>query len=309
MKLPSTRTHKLAATLGLTLLILLAFGLTGFSIGHLSPPEAVSLAAPNLGEESPDQVNVIQNGGFEETNEDSDPPGLALHWNGYTNGRAVFGFYDEIWKEAVLNGEHAQLMEINGVEANVLDRVIAIHQTVDVNPNSQYDLTLYAIMRSQAPEIDRNNHEFEMHWGIDYTGEGNYDNVTEWHWMELTEQYRLGSSGEYPEDVPLFYETITGTVQSGDNSRITLFIRGLKKFSTGTEVNFDVDDVSLVGPPPGGAAPTATPTLEPGATPEMPTSGAISNSPTSAGAVLLGGLVLIVLGSSAAFNLLKRRGG
>jgi hypothetical protein len=145
-----------------------------------------------------------------------------------------------------------------------------------------------------------------MHWGVDYSGEGDYDNVTEWNLMPLTEQYRLGSSGTYPEDVPLHYEMVTGTIQTGDNHQITLFIRGLKKFPTGTEVNFNIDDVSLVGAA-SASVPTATPTLQPGSTPEMPTSGAITSGNTSVGAVLLGGLVLIVLGSTAAFNLFRKR--
>jgi hypothetical protein len=303
----STKTNKFMVTIGLAVLILLIFSLSGFSIANLNPDETVYLAGPNLGEESPDAVNVIQNGGFEEWDEDSDPPDVARYWGGYTNGRAEFGFYDEQWVEAVGNGEHAQLMEIDGVEPNILDRVIAVYQTVDVSPGSQYDLTLWAIMRTQAPEIDRNKHEVEMHWGVDYTGQGDYNNVTEWNHMPLTEQYRLGSSGEYPEDVPLFYEMITGTIQTGDSSQITLFIRGLKKFPTGTEVNFNVDDVTLVGAA-GAPAPTATPTLEPGATPDMPTSGAITSGNTSVGEVLLGGLVLIVLGSTAAFSLFRKNG-
>ena len=58
----------------------------------------------------------------------------------------------------------------------------------------------------------------------------------------------------------------------------------------------------------GAPAPTATPTLEPGATPDMPTSGAITSGNTSVGAVLLGGLVLIVLGSTAAFSLFRKNG-
>ena len=144
-------------------------------------------------------------------------------------------------------------MEIFQVEPNVLDRVIAIHQTVNVVPNVAYSLTINAILRSQTQAADRNKNEFEMHWGVDYAGEGNYENVEVWNRMLLTEQFRLGSTGEYPEDIPLFYETITGTIRTTNTNQITLFIRGLKKFPTGTEVNFDVDDVSLVvrlGPSP-----------------------------------------------------------
>jgi hypothetical protein len=151
-----------------------------------------------------------------------------------------------------------------------------------------------------------------MHWGVDFYGEGNYDNVEVWHLMPLTEQYRLGSTGEFPEDVPLFYEVITGTVFTTDTNKITLFIRGLKKFPTGTEVNFDLDDVSLVGPSPGAAQPDPTATPETPATPtpeenNLPTSGAILPKNISAGALALGGLILIVLGASAAAGLLYNR--
>jgi hypothetical protein len=309
---PSSKTKKVLAVIVLTALIFLAFSLSAFTISTITPDENLYLAIPNPGEETPaDQVNLIKNGGFEER--DSDPlNGVAIDWEPYTNGKATFGFYDETWPEAVFNGGHAQLMEIAFVEASVLDRVIAVHQTVDVNPNSQYELTVFAIMRSQAPAIDRNKSEFEMHWGVDFFGEGNYDNVEQWHLMPLTEQYRLGSSGEFPDDVPLAYEIITGTVFTTDTNKITLFIRGLKKFSTGTEVNFDIDDVSLVGPPAGSGQPASTPTPETSATPSpeennLPTSGAILPKNLSVGALALGGLVLIVLGASAAASLLYHR--
>ena len=132
--------------------------------------------------------------------------------------------------------------------------------------------------------------------------------------MPLKEQFRLGSAGEFPDVVPLTYEIITGTVFTTNTNKITLFIRGLKKFPTGTEVNFDLDDVTLVGPPPGAAAqPTATATSEtPAVTPtpeqnNLPTSGATLPQNVSAGALILGGMLLIVLGTSAAVALLYKR--
>lgn len=307
MMKPSAQTKKILTVIMLALLMLLAFGLSAFTIVTISPPENVYLAGPKLGEETPaEQVDLIKNGGFEEW--DSNPlHGVALNWESYTNERAVFGFYDETWPEAVHKGEHAQLMEINTVEGGFMERVIAVRQTVAVNPNSQYNLKLYAIMRTQAPANDRNNHEYEMHWGVDYYGEGNYDNVETWHWMPVQEQYRLGSTGEYPEDVPLFYEMITGTIFTTDTNEITLFIRGLKKFPTGTEVDFDVDDVSLVGPPPGvQPTPTPAPTPSPDDS-NLPTSGAILPKNISAGALALGGLIFVVLGASAAAGLLFKQ--
>jgi hypothetical protein len=287
-----------------------------------------SPGAENGPEVQPAEVveqNLIKNGDFEKPWEPLN--GVAPDWVPYHNGQAFFGWYDEQWLEAVHKGEHAQLMEIDETEADILDRVIAIHQTVDVVPNSEYQLTIYAIMRTDAPAELRNKSEYEMHWGIDKLGEGNYDNVEEWVHMPLTEQLRIGSNGTFPEDIPLFYERISDTVRTGpDTNRITLFIRGLKKFPTGTEVNFDVDDVSLVGPAPGTTviivpaqsdqsepAPTTPDTAETSdaAAPaeessSLPQSGATLTVPPSLGTFLIGGLILIVLGATATASLLLK---
>lgn len=201
-------------------------------------------------------VDVIRNGGFEDRGVNPDD-GIAADWQRYSNGFAEIGWYDERWPEAVRSGDHAQLMEIDYVTGGNFDRTIAIFQTVEVVPNSQYDLMLYAIMRSDAQQDDRNKGDYAMQWGVDPFGQGIIDNVEQWVDMPLTEQLRIGSNGQSPDNKPLVYEEVGGIILTGpENNRITLFIRGVKKFPTGTEINFDVDDVSLVGPiPPLVAAP------------------------------------------------------
>lgn len=274
----------------------------------------------------PEAVDVIKNGDFEKPWEFMN--GVAPDWNGYHNGQAHFGWYEETWAEAVRKGQgHAQLMEIFQVEANVLDRVIAVYQTVDVAPNAEYDLTIYAIMRTDAPEPLRNKSEYEMHWGIDPWGEGNYDNVEQWNLMPLNEQNRIGSTAPYPEDIPLVYERITSTIRTGPNTNsLTLFIRGLKKFPNGTEVNFDVDDVSLIGPAPNAVIPAAQgsqnqdasaefapdETTSPESAPAedvsaMPATGATLTLGASVGTFVLGGLVLVIITTAAAAHLLEKR--
>ena len=251
----------------------------------------------NGGEEgdSSEPVDVIRNGGFELR--DSDPMnGVALEWTAFDNGQAFYGWYDETWPEAVHSDEHAQLMEIYLIQGDFLDRVIAIHQTVEVTPHSTYDLSLQAMMRSDADEGYRDASEFEMSWGVDYSGEANFDNVGDWVAMPLTEQARLGSHNKFPDDKPLFYETITGTVRTTDSPRITLFIRGLKKFPNPTEILFDVDQVSLIGPVGGGGAP-------PEDEPNLPMSGANLPQYNSVGTVIFGGVVLVLLGISATAGL------
>ena len=297
----SPNARKFLVTILLTLFVLAAFAVSGFTIAGVDGQTAQKLP-PNQGPGDGDElVDVIVNGDFEKPWEPLN--GVAPDWEPFSNGQAAFGWYDEQWLEAVRTGEHAQLMEIFMVEASVQSRVIAIQQTVDVAPESTYDLEFYAIMRTQAPPSDRNRDEFEMHWGIDPLGEGDYENVETWNLIPLEEQFRLGSAGEYPDDLPLFYEVVTGTVETADSNRITLFIRGLKKFSTGTEVNFDVDDVSLIGPPPD----TEPPAPDIVSDSSMPDTGAALPKNVSGGALALSGLVLVVLGTTAAAVLLRNR--
>jgi hypothetical protein len=317
MSKPSSKTSKVLAIIVLTFFIFSAFILSGFTVSTIdSQQQDQPFAMPPLdgggtgqetdgsGQQSPppQPVDLIKNGGFElPWTEDA----VAPEWEGYRNGQAWASWYKETWPEAIHNGEQAQLMEIFQVEPNILDRFIAIYQTVDVAPNSKYDLTFYAIMRSQVQAQDRNKFEFEMNWGVDYFGEGNFENVEDWVYIPLEEQFRLGSTGQYPEDVPLHYQIVTGTIYTKDMDKITLFIRGWKKFPTGAEVNFDVDDVSLVGPAPGAPRPGPTVVITP--QPSMPVTGTTSTRNVSGGVLALGGLVLIVLGASAAAALLKQR--
>ena len=118
------------------------------------PPAALPPA------QGPGEVDVIRNGGFEG---EFVREGVGEEWAPYTNGQAFVGWYDEQWPEAVFAGEHAQLMEINEVDGNVNDSIIAIFQTVDVVPNSVYNLTIHAIMRTDAIETERNEFEYENH--------------------------------------------------------------------------------------------------------------------------------------------------
>jgi hypothetical protein len=260
-------------------------------------------------EPEPPGVNVIRNGDFEIPWPEREA--TAPEWEGYDNGRAHFAWYEELWPEAVHRGARSQLMEIWEHEPNVLDRVITIQQTVNVVPNSEYYLRLYAILRTDADPELRNQNEIEMHWGIDPFGEGRYENVVTWVPMGLTEQNRLGSTAEYPDDLPLVYEKITSTVTISDSNRVTLFIRGLKKFPNNVEVNMNIDDVELIGPDPAApvvviqAAPATeideaqsedTPTE---ADTGLPSSGSVLTRSASVGMVFLGGLVLIIAGTAA----------
>ncbi len=308
---PALKTSKLLGVIPLALFILVAFGISGFTLAERFD-EPVGQAAP-VGQEL---VNAIRNGDFEE-NPKSD---VAKYWEPYSNGGAHFGWYLEQWPEAVHSGQSAQLMEIFRVETFKPNRVMAIYQTVNVVPNSAYSLTVHALMRSDAPEADRNQGEYSMAWGVDYTGEGKYYKVEEWVEMPLEEQRRLGSGGPPNDNDGLFYERITGTVLTRDSGQLSLFIRGVKIEPTGTEVNFNVDDVSLIGPypppppPPQPAAPVGEPAVVPvtgvfiptDKEADLPDAGAVLPKGISIGVLILGGLVLVVAGIRAVGTLLDR---
>jgi hypothetical protein len=257
----SSKSNRILLTLALALFILSAFIISGFTLVDSSrQPVSGPASFQNL-------TNPIRNGDFEQ----NPASNVATYWQPYSNGQAHFGWYDEKWAEAVHSGYHSQLMEIFQVENYAPDRVIGIYQTVDVAPGMVYSLTMFALMRTDAPIELRNKGQYSMSWGVDYSGQGKYHLVQTWVPMTLTEQLRIGSntvSGDEPGH--LFFELITGTIYTANNNKLTLFIRGVKHEPTGTEVNFNVDDVSLLGPYPPPPTPTPTPTVTP-TFPPLPT--------------------------------------
>jgi hypothetical protein len=296
MKEPLHNLGKVLATVVIALVMLLALALSGFTMTRLDD----QASSPLLPDRMPARqlTNVIRNGDFEQ-NPRAD---VATYWEPFDNGSAHFSWYLEQWPEAVHSGRSAQLMEIHEVYGYKPGRIMGIYQTVDVVPNSIYNLTIHALMRSDAPESDRNKGDYAMRWGVDYGGSDKYFRVENWITMPLTEQLRLGSAGQAGEAQHLFYERITGQIFTGDSRRITLFITGEKVTFSGTEVNFNIDDVSLIGPypvapPPGAELNGATQEVIPASLPRD----------ISIGVVGLGGLVVVVIGLAATANLLTRR--
>jgi hypothetical protein len=260
----------------------------------------------------PQLVNVIKNGDFEKPWHPR--KGIADDWNIYDNGRAHFGWYDEQWLEAVHNGKHAQLMEIKEVDTNAPNRVMAIYQTVTVEPNSVYELSFYAILRSDEPEGARNQGYYQLHWGVDPWGHEWYDNVTEWREVELEEQSRLGSEGPAHDRLRLRYTHITQTIQTGDSNKITLYIRAQKEIPNEMELNYDIDDVSLTGPyltPEQLRArllqsQPVTPTESMTDTPIIPGAGGVLPGSPIGGRFFAGLLLLMVLGAAGAASSLRK---
>ncbi len=341
-----TQTNKFTAATLLTVSICLALLISAATIHSLKAQEGGTPTPVPTPTRAYPLVNAVKNGDFEifSTGNNNLGNAVADHWLPYDNDGAHFAWYDEQWSEAVHSGNHSQLMEIFRVESFKPERVMAIYQTVEVIPHMDYVLTLHALMRSDGHISERNEGFYAMHWGIDGQGRGKYYFVDNWVEMEVDEQQRLGSSGPQDDNTHLYFQRFVYTINTGNSNKLTLFIRGMKVEPTGTELNMNIDDVSLLGPyvpptptftpsPTFTRYPTATATPTPTETPPPPTSaalpvtgndqkveakpagvdktlpdaGGILSQNISTGALLLGGLILIVLGAVAANNLLKHR--
>ena len=147
-----------------------------------------------------------------------------------------------------------------------------------------------------------------------------YDYNKPHSWGEEPPDEKLRDSNGMPprDDGHLFFQRIfTNVIRTDNTNKLTLFIRGLKIEPTGTEVNFNIDGVSLIGPyfppPDDDATPTTNgaPQAIPAALPasadnSLPDAGATLPQDISSGALALGGLALIVLGASAVNGLLQK---
>jgi hypothetical protein len=250
---------------------------------------------------------VIVNGGFEQGFLPGQ--GVGVGWGRFQNGNVFAGWYDDTWAKVVYEGDHAQLLElVNAQEAN---RYAGIFQPVNVVPNTNYLLTLHGLVRSDSGSPEASNFGFRLQYGIDYTGGADWQSANI-SWIELPwdDQPRTDPKGENQYRM----ETFTATVRTQSN-RLTLFIRGLKKWPDAVEGNYDIDGVSLVGlqpgtqPPPTQVPPTQPPGGQPTATavPGMPVTGnafAFLENPV---VVVPSIALLIVLIGGAAWGLTRRR--
>ena len=210
------------------------------------------------------EQNVVRNGDFESllwTKRDS----VAPYWETYNNGHAEFTWLREEWPEAIHAGKQSQMLGIRLVPSDVTTRTIGIHQTIEVLPNSTYNLSFYALMRSDLSWEEFNKGLYNLYWGIDYSGQKQATNVKAWYRVPLNEQPRIGSNrhgaGTYYQR-RLQFQRVYGSISSGNSDKLTLFILGTKNDVNGPEVNFNIDDVALFGPNPN-YVPPPPPTPDP----------------------------------------------
>ena len=202
------------------------------------------LPAPAFSQQAADVQNLVQNGDFE-AGFQSDF-GVGRGWFAFSNGDAAVGWSADTWDKVVPAGQTAQLIEINS--ATEQNRYAGIFQTIPVVPGQQYKLTLKGLIRSSEGDINRSNYGYRLQYAIDYSGGTAWELLSDDTWQELPwdEQAAFDpESGEY--QIETYSTTITAT---GDH--LTLFIRGWKKWINNGVGLYNLDEISLLGPPPQG---------------------------------------------------------
>lgn len=199
---------------------------------------------PAFSQDDTEFQNVVVNGGFEAGFQEGF--GVGYGWGAFSNGNATVGWNGDTWDKVVAAGKHAQMIEIgNAAEMN---RYAGIYQTVTVVPDRQYRLTIQGLIRSTEGDINLSDYGYRLQYGLDYDGGTAWELLGDDAWVELPwdeQPLQAPAGGLYR--LEKFETTITAR-----SNKLTLFIRGWKKWVNNGSAIFDLDEISLVGPAPDG---------------------------------------------------------
>jgi hypothetical protein len=127
-----------------------------------------------------------------------------------------------------------------------LNRYAGIYQTVAVVPGKQYRLTIKGIIRSDEGDIELSDYGYRLQYAIDQSGGSSWELLADEAWVELPwDEQPLSDPLDGAYRVDSYDTTITP-----ESDRLTLFIRGWKKWVNQGSGVFDLDEISLVGPAP-----------------------------------------------------------
>jgi hypothetical protein len=185
-------------------------------------------------------VNGSFEGGFQEEF------GVGYGWGGFSNGNAVVGWSANDWDAVAADGQYSQRLEIK--DALDKDRIVGLYQTVSVIPGEQYRLILQGLIRSEEGNVNDSDYGYRVQYAIDFEGRTAWELLDTDAWQELPwdeQPLALVEGAQYRMDV--FDTTVTAKTD-----RLTLFVRGWKKWlDNGTGV-FNLDAIRLIGPAPEG---------------------------------------------------------
>lgn len=188
--------------------------------------------------------DMIVNGGFEGGFQDEF--GVGYGWGGFSNGNAVVGWNGDNQPDTVAGGDYSQRIEIK--DALDHDRYAGIYQTISVVPGEQYKLTIKGMIRSDEGNVTTSDYGYRLQFAIDYNGDTAWELLSSDAWQELPwDEQPLVLSDGASHRLDTFDTTITSKTD-----RLTLFIRGWKKWINNGSGVFNLDQISLVGPAPEG---------------------------------------------------------
>jgi hypothetical protein len=194
--------------------------------------------------DGPHIQDLIINGGFEGGFQEGF--GIGYGWGGFSNGNAVVGWNFDDWPAVVPAGVYAQQIEIK--DAQGMDRYAGIYQVINVIPGEQYKLTIKGLIRSSEGDIKQSDYGYRLQYGLDYKGGVAWELVSPGDWRELPwDEQPMAEPAGTAYRIDTFETTITA-----QSDKLTLFIRGWKKWINNGSGIFDLDEISFVGPAPAG---------------------------------------------------------
>ena len=197
--------------------------------GTVEPPQTRVVEATYI------ITDVLLNGSFEGGFQ---PSGVATDWKSFANVNGVYGWADETWPGLVGKGRNAQKMTIKFTKDP--EQYVGVYQTVPVVKGKPYELDIAGLIRSTEGNPQASSWGYRAEWGLDLSGGENWRLIDEWHDLGWDDQPMNASSYQISEQKATVIPT---------NDKLTLFIRGLRKWGTeGREVDFIIDSVALTGP-------------------------------------------------------------
>ena len=202
------------------------------------------LPVPVLSQQELNIQNLIVNGNFEQGFQAF---GVAYGWGAFSNGQAGVGWNADTWEKVVPAGQTSdQMIEIK--DALEQNRYAGIYQTVPVVSGQQYKLTIKGLIRSAEGDIKASDYGYRLQYGVNHSDSTAWELIDDEDWQELpwNEQPLYD-----PPDGAYRFDSFEATI-TARSDKLTLFIRGWKKWINSGSGIYDLQEISLVGPAPEG---------------------------------------------------------
>jgi hypothetical protein len=198
--------------------------------------------SPSTSDQPPTLVEVIEtdelleNGSFEEG---FDSNSVGEGWGSFKSDAAVIGFSPETAEIYIKDGDNAQKISVDNVQAP--DRYAGIYQTITVIPGETYTLTLHGQIRSPIGNIQESSYGYRVQYAVADEGSGDWRDVPAEDWVELPWDEQLMGT-------PTITFSKYMAPLKANSEEITLFVRTWNKWMTPGLTEYTLDSLSLIGP-------------------------------------------------------------